>query len=94
LDPQILTSHKEHIRCLAESAAAALRQVADAEKKTICGVGISAAGCVKFGKLCGIPPAMGGVRDSRETRQDSTTCLRINVCDSFMQKKSSPLGCK
>ena len=70
LDPQILTSHKEHIRCLAESAAAALRQVADAQKKTICGVGISAAGCVKFGKLCGIPPAMGGVRDSRETRQD------------------------
>lgn len=27
VDPQVLTSHREHIRCLAESAMAALRQV-------------------------------------------------------------------
>ncbi|CAK9027128.1 unnamed protein product [Durusdinium trenchii] len=70
VDPQVLTSHKCHVQCLAEAAIAALQQVKDFSKKTVCGVGISAAGCVKYGKLCGIPPAMGGVEDTDATRQD------------------------
>lgn len=70
LDPQVLKSHREHIRCLAQAAGAALGQVTDLSKKSICGVGMSAAGCVKYGKLCGIPPAMGGVEDAPETRKD------------------------
>ena len=73
VDPQVLTSHKCHIRCLAEAAMGALQQVENLSKKTVCGVGISAAGCVKDGKLCGIPPAMGGVEDTEETRKECGT---------------------
>ena len=47
----------------------------DLSKKSICGVGMSAAGCVKYGKLCGIPPAMGGVEDASETRKDTSTSV-------------------
>jgi len=36
---------------------------------------MSAAGCVKYGKLCGIPPAMGGVEDAPETRKDTSTLV-------------------
>eukprot|EP00438_Fugacium_kawagutii_P006422 Skav210650 [mRNA] locus=scaffold2527:57986:59386:+ [translate_table: standard] len=45
-------------------------QVPNETKVTVCGVGLSAAGCVKHGKLCGIPPAMGGIEDTAQAREE------------------------
>ena len=69
VDPQVLESHNMHILCLAEAAMSALADVPDVGAKSICGLGVSAAGCVKNGKLCGIPPAMDGV-DHTVAQQD------------------------
>ena len=51
VDPAILKCHKMHILCLAEAAMAALAEVPDPETKSVCGLGLSAAGCVKNGQL-------------------------------------------
>jgi len=61
VDPQALTSHEQHLACLAEAALAALKQCPAYERRTICGLGLSAAGCVQGGRLMGVPPAFGGV---------------------------------
>lgn len=61
MDPQTLKSHEQHLACLSEAALSALEQVPGLLSKWVCGLGLSAAGCVQGGRLVGIPPAFGGV---------------------------------
>ena len=75
VDPQVLTCHKMHINNLAEAAMAALAEVPSCDTKYVCGLGLSAAGCVKSGKLCGIPPAMDGVNhEAAEQDHSKSMC--------------------
>jgi len=69
LDPAILTSIDEPLRCLGEAALEVIRLAldaagtevgADGAAARLCGLGLSAAGCVRDGRLCGLPPAFGG----------------------------------
>lgn len=60
LDPQALESHEQHLACLSEAALAVLKQTPEANM-VLCGLGLSAAGCVREGHLVGVPPAFGGV---------------------------------
>lgn len=63
VDPQELTSHRQHMDCLAQAAVTALSDVKMSDP-VVCGFGLSAAGCVRGGHLCGVPPAFGGVEPS------------------------------
>jgi hypothetical protein len=66
LDPAKLEVISEPLRCLGEAAldviALAIKAdgVAAANAVSITGLGLSAAGCVLDGHLCGLPPAFGG----------------------------------
>eukprot|EP00929_Paragymnodinium_shiwhaense_P105502 TRINITY_DN70566_c0_g1_i1.p1 TRINITY_DN70566_c0_g1~~TRINITY_DN70566_c0_g1_i1.p1 ORF type:complete len:547 (+),score=41.53 TRINITY_DN70566_c0_g1_i1:191-1831(+) len=67
LDPAKLSSISEPLCCLGEAALDALTSairaidcVAKEASFVLGGLGLSAAGCVRDGRLCGLPPAFGG----------------------------------
>eukprot|EP00405_Crypthecodinium_cohnii_P034448 CAMPEP_0206532402 /NCGR_PEP_ID=MMETSP0325_2-20121206/4357_1 /ASSEMBLY_ACC=CAM_ASM_000347 /TAXON_ID=2866 /ORGANISM="Crypthecodinium cohnii, Strain Seligo" /LENGTH=503 /DNA_ID=CAMNT_0054028865 /DNA_START=7 /DNA_END=1514 /DNA_ORIENTATION=+ len=65
LDPACLNSIDKPLRCLGEGALEVVKSAVDALKESdqsfiIAGLGLSAAGCVRDGKLCGLPPVFGG----------------------------------
>jgi len=91
VDPQVLTCHKMHINNLAEAAMAALAEVPSCDTKYVCGLGLSAAGCVKNGKLCGIPPAMDGV--NHEAAEQDLQVLEKKVLSSIHERCAVDKDC-
>jgi len=61
VDPAKLNNHEQHLQVFVEAVLAAMSRVVDGAGIPVCGLGVSAAGCVRGGKLCGCPPAFGAV---------------------------------
>jgi hypothetical protein len=102
VDPAVLRTIDEPVRCLGEAAIEAVRLALKdatgggsgaeeaAAATTILGLGMSAAGCVLEGKLCGLPPAFGGC----DLSASSATLDRLEsvVFDFVARNVSSRLG--
>mmetsp|Transcript_10438 Transcript_10438/g.29026 ORF Transcript_10438/g.29026 Transcript_10438/m.29026 type:complete len:536 (-) Transcript_10438:104-1711(-) len=94
LDPAVMTSIQEPLRCLGEAAleavAKALEPGVAGGRPVICGLGLSAAGCVRDGRLCGIPPSFGGCR--REEAAPVLAHLELTILDYLRSHAAERLG--